>query len=139
MQSPIQAAQVVVQTERDRSQTDVLVRAIADQSRMNDGRPVAGFYVRRRYHGDTFYIQKAEEFSARWMEFVGEPPAKWLPIIKKNYPDFEGGSRFEDEREAAQREPSTMAEAGNLAKIDSGAFDYANGAPKRKRAKLNLS
>jgi hypothetical protein len=129
----MQAATVQVMTERPRTGNDVLVRAVANESQMSDGKPMAGFFIRRRYHGDTFYIRKASEFSARWMEFIDTPPDAWLASIKNRYPDWQNVSRFEQEAETLAREPKTMAEVGNLSKIDSGAFDYSNGRPTKRR------
>lgn len=123
------AAQVKVETERASSNNDVLVRAIAQPGRMNDGRPLAGFLLRRRYHGETFYIQNASEFSAKWMEFVDEPPEGWLPVIRTRYPEFTLDSRFEE----AKLDRNEAMNRGELtAKIDSGEFDYSNGAPRKR-------
>lgn len=60
----------------------VLVRAKAAPGREGDSRPIAGFYVRRRYEGDTFKINEWHEFSPRWMEFVDQPPPDWLEKIE---------------------------------------------------------
>lgn len=130
----MQAAQVVVETERQSSKSDVLVRAVASGSRMNDGRPVAGFMFRRRYHGDIFAIKDAKEFSPNWMEFVDGTPEKWLPVIKKRYPDYSPDVRKYTEKLADENRPMSMD--AQTAKISSGEFDYSNGSPKRK--KLNL-
>lgn len=134
----MQALQVRVETERAPSTSDVLVRAIANESRINDGRPVAGFFVRRRYHGDTFNIQHPSEFSAAWMEFVEDPPEEWLPVIKKKYPQWKAESFYEP---ATPDQNRSMTHEDVTAKIGSGDFDYSNGAPKRRGRppKLKLS
>lgn len=123
------AAQVVVETERAYSSTDVLVRAVAQPGRLMDGRPVAGFLVRRRYHGEKFFIQSAKEFSANWMEFIDQPPKEWLPVIKSKYPDFE--SREHDDP-SGDAKPHEMSLADLSAKMSSSDFDYSNGAPRKK-------
>lgn len=71
-----------VQTETEKPGV-VLVEAVALAERMNDGRPSAGFFVRRRYHGDRFYLAKPAEFSPRWMRFVNEPPKEWVEKLEK--------------------------------------------------------
>lgn len=134
----MQAATVQVMTERPPSQSDVMVRAVAGAGQINDGKPVAGFFMRRRYHGDTFFIQNADEFSTRWMEFVDAPPESWVANIKKREKDWENRSSFEERKAETAREPKTMAEVNNLAKIDSGAFDYSNGGPRKKKPRLVL-
>lgn len=74
------SVQVVTETEKPGL---VMVRAVATGERAKDGRPVAGFFVRRRYDGDRFMIAKPEEFSANWMRFEDQPPKEWVSIIKK--------------------------------------------------------
>lgn len=76
-QAPIEAT-VKVETEKDGI---ILVEAVADEARMGDGRPVAGWFVRRRYHGERFLLEKPEEFSARWMRFVDVPPKDWVEAL----------------------------------------------------------
>jgi len=135
----VQAANVQVMTERPASGTDVLVRAVANGNTSMDGKPLAGFFTRRRYQGDTFFIQKPEEFSAKWMEFAEDPPTSWLATIKRRYPEFDQ-VKVERERFEAN-DPRTMADVGNIAKIQSGDFDYSNGGPRKRvrtRQKLNL-
>ncbi len=68
-----------VETERPGK---VLVRAKAAPGKDGDGRPIGGFYVRRRYAGDEFRINDWQEFSPRWMEFVDEPPKDWIEKIE---------------------------------------------------------
>lgn len=62
---------------------EVTVMAIAHKDRLLDAKPIAGHYLRRRYHGDRFQIQNADQFSPTWMRLVDEPPSDWLPTIKK--------------------------------------------------------
>lgn len=38
---------------------------------------MVGFFVRARHEGDRFQIAKWEEFSPRWMKFVGSIPEGW--------------------------------------------------------------
>jgi len=70
--------QVQVETERNGT---VAVRAKAAPGREMDSRPIAGFYVRRRFEGDVFKINDWKEFSPRWMEFVETPPNGWQEQI----------------------------------------------------------
>lgn len=116
------------QVETERPGT-VKVRAKAAPGHELDARPIGGFYVRRRYEGDVFYIAKPEDFSPRWMEFVDQPPKDWLEKI---------GIR-EEQREAfmvraAEENAKTpdaamfsMAEAGRAKPVE---IDYRNGTVK---------
>lgn len=62
-------------------QGTVLVRAKPPGGRLNDAKPVCGFDgFARRYVGETFLIEKWQDFSPRWMEFVASP-AKDAPVI----------------------------------------------------------
>jgi hypothetical protein len=61
----------------------VTVRAKAAPGREMDARPIAGFFVRRRYEGDTFQINDWVEFSPRWMEFIDKPPDGWIEKIQE--------------------------------------------------------
>lgn len=60
----------------------IRVRAVAPSDRKNDARPVAGFYVVRRYDGEVFSISDWKQFSRRWMEFIDEPPKEWLEALE---------------------------------------------------------
>ena len=61
----------------------VTVRAKPPGGRINDAKPLCGYFAfRRRYAGETFQINTWQEFSPRWMEFVEEPPADWKPQIE---------------------------------------------------------
>lgn len=64
------------------TQGGVLVRAKAAKGHEEDARPIGGFFIRRRYAGDTFRINDWKQFSANWMEFVDEPPQAWLEAMK---------------------------------------------------------
>lgn len=75
------SARVEVQTEVDGGK--VRVRAIAPNGRINDARPVAGFFIRRRYHGEEFLIASWDQFYPSWMEFVDQPPEEWKSKIQK--------------------------------------------------------
>jgi hypothetical protein len=75
MPTPTPAVTVVTQIENPEG--TVLVQAVAHADRMDDAHPIAGFYVRRRYHGDTFLIARPEDFSPIWMRFVNDPPKEW--------------------------------------------------------------
>lgn len=77
---------VQVETERPGI---VKVRAKAAPGREMDARPVAGFFVRRRYEGDEFMINDWQEFSPRWMEFVDDPPPEWIEKIKAREGEIE--------------------------------------------------
>lgn len=76
------AASVQVQTEIEKPGF-VMVCAIAHGERMNDGRPVAGFFVRRRYEGDRFMLADPSEFSPVWMRFEDPIPKEWEAPLKK--------------------------------------------------------
>lgn len=136
----MQSAQVVVETERAATVHDVLVRALASTGKLNDGKPVAGFLLRRRYHGDVFALQHPKEFTPNWMEFVESPPESWVKEIRKLHKDWEhAGSRFEPSGASI---PSAQSHGEVTAKISSTDFDYSNGQPRRKPGrppKLQLS
>jgi hypothetical protein len=61
----------------------VRVRALAAKGHETDARPIAGFYVRRRYAGDEFEIPNWQTFSSNWMEFIEEPPKEWREKIEE--------------------------------------------------------
>ena len=75
-------ASVKVETEIEKPGT-VMVRAVAHGEAINDGRPVAGFFVRRRYDGDRFLLASPDEFSPTWMRFEDTPPKEWDAVLKK--------------------------------------------------------
>ena len=61
----------------------VPVRAIESRDGLLRERSACGFFGVKRYPGDVFQINKPEEYSPRWMEFV-EPnnlPEGWAEII----------------------------------------------------------
>lgn len=100
---------VQVETERPGI---VQVRAKAAPGREMDSKPVAGFFVRRRFEGDVFMIAEWHEFSPRWMEFVDpdKVPKDWIEKIESR----EGNRNFliaQAERENAKSPRELMAEA----------------------------
>jgi hypothetical protein len=110
----------------------VMVQAIATVERQNDGRPLAGFFVRRRYQGETFMIAEAKEFSPRWMRFVDEPPKEWHEDLKKilggDIEDFMAES--EEPRRRTPEQPFSMTEVSQRARTNQD-IDYATGKIKR--------
>lgn len=112
-------SQVIVETEKPGI---VRVRAIASPDKQMDARPVAGFFVRRRYHGDIFAIAKWEEFSTRWMEFVDQPPQEWIEKIQAKYGEIPELARAEQE----EPEPKTFS-MGELAKQPTATMNYSTG------------
>lgn len=134
----MQSAQVIVETERAATANDVYVRALASTGKLNDGKPVAGFLLRRRYHGDIFALQHPQEFSPNWMEFVDMPPDNWVKEIRKLHKDWKhAASRFETSGASV---PHAQSHGEATAKISSTDFDYSNGMPRRGRPpKLKLS
>lgn len=94
----------------------VTVRAICPAGKEGDARPVCGFFVRRRYPGDTFQINDWTEFSPVWMEFIDEPPAGWREKIDVKYKERKiavAKAEAEDQlspRERMQRDVFSMAE-----------------------------
>jgi hypothetical protein len=114
------AAQVITETEKPGT---VLVRAFANQDRMGDARPIAGFFVRRRYHGDTFLLARPEEFSPTWMRFVNDPPAEWADQLKKVAKAHKVD--LEDFTKPAETEMFAMSQVSDR---DRGAqMNYSNG------------
>lgn len=70
----------------------VRVVAFASRDRKDDAKPIAGFFVRRRYAGSDFLLAKPEEFSPRWMRFVEAPPKEWIePVMKICESQFKQG------------------------------------------------
>lgn len=94
----------------------VTVRAITPHGKEGDARPVCGFFVRRRYPGDTFQINDWTEFSPKWMEFVDAPPEGWREKIEAKYHEIAiAVAKAEEEdrlspRERMQREVFSMAD-----------------------------
>lgn len=121
------AVQVITETENPRG--FVLVEAQAHESRMGDGRPIAGFYVQRRYHGQRFRIEKPEEFSPNWMRFVEDPPKEWVEKLKKI-------TKVSDVKELMweppfdPNAPFPMSQAGTR---EMGVMNYANGRVTPRR------
>jgi hypothetical protein len=60
----------------------VLVQAFAPPTKAEDAKPVCGFFVRRRFHGQQFLLAKPEEFSANWMQFAETPPKEWIEKLR---------------------------------------------------------
>lgn len=125
-----------LQVETDRPGL-VKVRAKAAAGREMDSRPLAGFYIRRRYEGDTFAINDWREFSPRWMEFIEEPPKEWLDAIEKR----EGVREIVMAEAAANgvvepARPSQFAMSqSNPVPRSSNEFDYGKGRPKMDKTR----
>lgn len=120
---------VQVETERPGI---VTVRAKAAPGREMDSRPIAGFYVRRRYEGDEFKISTWQEFSPRWMEFVDTPPQDWLDNIKAREgerDDFMAKAAVENAKTPQQRLAETFLSMAQIAAGggDGGTINQATG------------
>lgn len=118
-------AQVFVETEKPGT---VMVRAVASADKQDDARPVAGFFVRRRYHGDTFMLADWKEFSPRWMQFMGDVPTEWLDSIKAKFGEFPDHEDDEPQVQAPQ-----MFSMGQAAKPQTATINYSNGKVKRSK------
>jgi hypothetical protein len=105
-----------VQVETEKPGT-VLVRAKAAPGREGDSRPIAGFYVRRRYEGDTFKISEWHEFSPRWMEFIDTPPDGWIEKIQAregSRDDLMAKAQVENSKTPEQRIAESMFSMASL-------------------------
>lgn len=126
---------VQVETERPGI---VTVRAKAAPGREMDARPIAGFFVRRRYAGDTFKINDWTEFSPRWMEFVDTPPEGWIERIKAREGNIElmaQRAEAENAKSAEQRVAEQMLSMAQIAKGgEEQLINQATGKVSRKRA-----
>lgn len=124
------AGTVQVITENENPRGFVRVQAVAEDSKLGDGRPVAGYYYQRRYHGQTFLIERPEDFSPRWMRFVDEPPEDWVAKIKKI-------TRVSDVKELmrAPTDPNAPFAMSQLQERDrqSATMNYSNGRVVQRR------
>lgn len=128
--------QVQVETERPGL---VTVRAKAAPGREMDARPVAGFYVRRRFEGDTFKIGDWKDFSPRWMEFVDDPPAEWVERIKAREGDIELMAQKAEEENSLSPREQVMRQMLSMAQVAAGggetqSINQATGRVSRKGA-----
>lgn len=86
----------------------VAVRAKPPGGRLNDAKPLCGFFgYRRRYEGDVFRIRTWQEFSPRWMEFVDKCPDDWKPHIEQReaaLADFIEVAKRENVKTAQERQ-----------------------------------
>ena len=134
------AGAIQVVTEIENPNAHVAVKAIAPIDRQDDARPVAGFYVRRRYHGDEFMIEKAEEFSPTWMRFVDTPPDEWIAAIKSRYPDFDMNQSMAEDvpltakqrADARRREMQRPVSMSQMADADRTSKEIVNGKIRDK-------
>lgn len=119
---------VQVETERDGI---VRVRALAAPGREMDAKPVAGFFVRRRFEGDEFMLANWHEFSPRWMQFVDKPPQDWLDKInarEQNNLQVQTRSEAENAKTPEQRIAETMFSMASVMKdSDAGTINMASG------------
>lgn len=125
---------VQVETERPGI---VKVRAKAAPGREGDARPIAGFFVRRRYEGDEFMIADWKEFSPRWMEFVDTPPDGWVEKIKAREGDVDVMARkaeAENAKTPEQRIAAQMLSMANVLNQEMGSINQATGKVTRKSA-----
>lgn len=138
----------------------VPVRALESRDGLLRERSACGFFGVKRYPGDVFYLNKPEEFSPRWMEFVdpSEVPEGWAEIIAQR--EAERAKRLKEKAEFEAKTPEsitaelvqkavqqtilTLAGAqslnqGRTPAIPSHEIDYSNGMKRRGRPpKLNL-
>jgi hypothetical protein len=129
--TPVVAAQINVISDVPGS---VTVRAVAPTERMNDARPLAGFYIRRRYHNDEFALSDWRQFSKRWMEFVDEPPEDWVKAMELDeVQKAELMAKAIEEDKQAKAEPLMFALSqmlGGMGVKKPGDFDYSSGRMK---------
>lgn len=136
----------------------VPVRAIESRQDLLRERSACGFFGVKRYPGDIFHLNKPEEFSPRWMEFV-EPdnlPEGWAGTIKQLE-----AARADRLREKAEMEKKTDSDrhaellrmavqqtiitlAGGQAinqgkSVPSHEIDFGSGDMKRKQPKQKLN
>ena len=119
-----------VQTETERPGI-ITVRAKAAPGREMDAKPVAGFFVRRRFEGDTFKINEWHEFSPRWMEFVDNPPQEWLDKInarEQNNQQIQTRAEAENAKTPETRIAETMfSMASVMRNQEGGTINQATG------------
>lgn len=146
-----QVLKVHVETERDGI---VTVEAFSEEAVagaspgvsgkvLADANKPAGFFVRRRYHGDRFKINDWKEFSPKWMRFVDTPPEGWIEQINAREGQRQSSleaATVEQNKTPLQRiaeavrEPSevvSLAEYGKPA--DAGTINQATGRVTRKK------
>ena len=124
-----QSVQAVTEIEKPGT---VLVQAVASADRMDDAHPIAGFFVRRRYHGDTFMIASPEEFSPKWMRFVEEPPKEWKEKLSKRLKFLRMDDLSVDELVVEKEDPNrqfSMSELQGQQAHQSGKLTYSGGRP----------
>lgn len=105
------AGKVNVETDVQERGGIVMVQAVAPQNRINDSRPIAGAYLKRRYHDEKFLIRSPEQFSITWMRFVDEPPASWVEFLTKRWESHANMLNANRQEWDPQTEPTTMDEA----------------------------
>lgn len=84
----------------------VKVRAIENREGLLRENSACGFFGTAKKPGDVFELNKPEEFSPRWMEFV-EPdklPEGWAEIIEKREADR--NARLQSKAEMEKKDPS---------------------------------
>jgi hypothetical protein len=103
----------------------ITVRAKAPGGRLNDAKPLCGFYgFRRRYAGETFKISTWQEFSPRWMEFVDPCPEDWKPYIAEREQDlatFIENAKRENAKSMKEQQLSTVFSMFQMQQRQSGA------------------
>jgi len=117
----------------------VLVRAKPPGGRLNDAKPLCGFFTIRRYAGETFRINSWQEFSPRWMEFVDPMPEDWGPHIEARERDlatFIENAKRENSRTAQQQQLSTVFSMFEMQQRQSGAAAQRLADLEAQNAKL---
>jgi len=125
------AQSVQVVTEVENPEGSVLVQAVAHVDRQDDSHPLAGFYVRRRYHGDQFMIAAPEEFSPVWMRFVNDPPKEWRDKLGARLKKLQREETV-DELKVDPNAPFSMTDLQEQNRR-SAAMNYATGKVKSAR------
>lgn len=125
------AGTVQVVTQNENPNGRVLVVAVAEESKLGDGRPIAGFYYQRRYHGQQFRIEKPQEFSPRWMRFVEEPPADWADKLKAYDLDTKKFAKLDAKEFVA--DPNEIFAMSQAQGRENGVMNYANGRVTARR------
>lgn len=114
------------------------VEAFRPASMMEREGQMVGFFVRKRHRGDQFQIAKWEDFSPRWMKFVGSIPEGWEEKIKERE-QLRGQiaelsiaeeratptDKFTQVARHAAGEAIALSQVGNA--TDAGTLNYATG------------
>lgn len=140
----MQTLQVVTEIEKPGT---VLVEAYAPEGEFLRQNQAVGFFVRRRYHGDQFMIARWEEFSPRWMKFVGEVKQEWVEKIEAREKLYQtnaeiasveqGKTQADRQREIAEQAAKSVMSLSQAAKPEAaGEFQTSSGQIKKPTLSL---